>query len=300
MYSSKQFIYSILMLSTTNLRGIRAEAPSNFAKPAPNNQEAAMVAQALQSNMALNNRKFNEQIAECQIKALKGSPKPTIEGVVMVPRQENSAQAAQMVQEQRNECITKKIQQQKALVEEMKRLVNKAGNLDPSGSESKPCVRKLNMKNKECFTKNAIKKFYSEPVWQILIHDNVGQIWYKKKLVYMVVAEFLKYTKKESPLGCFTAFPNTSLAAKQNALGNIVSVVGKPKVPTKGKKCRPCSEFSVGGKKSYEGEDPNCSYSCDPMENLLSSSPDDFVKAAKPDRTEPKKKPTEEEKSGQE
>lgn len=220
-----------------------------------------------------------------------------VEGVYIVPEDNVSRKLEREAMV--NNCMIYKAKEQELIKREMKQITEDAKrsitDRITKDLEKQTCVNKLDKSNHECYKNEVLSKFFTAPVWKAAIHDNVGQIWNRGKLIYMVALETIEYLLKPKDHPCVTYFPDSTVETIGNALGNVIKVVGKPntvKMPNGG--CRPCTDF-LRGKKTVEGAGMKCQNKCDTIGNILFSNGNFKTQAPKP-KPKPQHKSSKEEK----
>lgn len=282
-------MYKMSLLTALLLMKIALIKTSAPAKVGQN--DANMIQDVIQNDVAKNSQKQANAVEECQMRAMGQSQR--IDGITLVSQAEQQKNAEIANQVAAQDCINAKKEQQREISQKIKESVESTLR----GVSKKPkssCVKRLNPQQRECFVKKVIRNFYNEPIWQILIHDNVAELFYQNKVAMMIVSEHPEYEFSKLPGKCFTHFPSATLRAKQNALGNIVSVEGEPaSMREKDKKCLPCSNFLKGGSESsVEGKGASCANSCSLADSLLNTE-SLYESINKPKPAEKKDKPAE-------
>lgn len=259
-----------IFLTLTVARAYRQFAAGSQPKP-----EQALIISQIQNKMS------EEQANRYNVDTCKFLPEnknKVIEGVTITPFNPLAEQMDQIQRKQK--CMQNKIKVEKEIQSKVNSIINEELRKSKQKIENKiegpgTCVNKLNRKQHSCFVNDVIESFYSTPVWRIAVHNNVAELWYKNKLVFMMIYEKIDYDVTPEKQGCFTFFPVSNLTAEENALGHVVKVVGKPSSSKKrgkngNKECRPCSDFLKDDNyMTQEGKGNKCSNSCDPMSLFL-------------------------------
>jgi len=259
-----------IFLTLTIARAFRQFPGGPQLKP-----EQALIISQIQNKVA-EERTKGSNVDTCKL--LPENKNKVIEGVTITPLNPLTAQMDAI--QQRETCMRNKMRIEKEIQSKVNSIINEELRKSKRQIESKiegpgTCVNKLNRKQHSCFVNDVIESFYSTPVWRIAIHNNVAELWYKNKLVFMMIYEKLDYNVTPEKEGCFTFFPVSNLTAEENALGHVVKVVGKPSSAKKrgkegGKECRPCSDFlKEDNYMTQEGKGMKCSNDCDPVSQLL-------------------------------
>lgn len=245
-----------------------ANSQMTYSGPQQLRPEKAMILSQINKSME---QEGNEYMAANRCKYSPSNINKVQDGISIVPYDPVSEQLMKVQKQQK--CLQTKIEADK----EMKHRINKAVQEEitksrQESSEIKPtCVKKLDTDAHDCYVNGVIEDIYKTPVWRIAIHNNVSELWYKDKLVYMIIYEQMEYKVTPEQQQCYSFFPSTNLSAEENALGHVVKVVGKPNSPNKRKSgsCRPCSDFLNEDYKTTEGKGRKCSNTCDPLSAFL-------------------------------
>lgn len=136
------------------------------------------------------------------------------------------------------------------------------------GSDKK-CLYAMDKKANNCFITKFLDQIVSHPMWNIVLHLNVIQIFFGTKLRKMIVFENFNYVIKNAVKNCITRFKDATAVAKHNAFGSVLEFIGD--LPKEQKlECTPCGMGKVNktSNMSIEGQGDLCS-SCDPFTQLM-------------------------------
>ncbi len=132
------------------------------------------------------------------------------------------------------------------------------------------CTYSMDKKANNCFITKYLDNIVKHPMWNIVLHDNVIQIFFGSKLRKMIIFENFNYIIKNPVKNCVTRFKDATAIAKHNAFGSVLGVIGDM-IKKKKFECTPCEmskSGSVNANKSIDGQSDSCS-SCDPFNNLM-------------------------------
>ena len=195
-------------------------------------------------------------------------------------------------------CIEEKKKKLEAISSKVESLIQS----ELSKPIKKPCIKPLDSKVRECYTKMAMKDWLKNTKFSFDVFKNITQIWDEEKqiLLYMIVMETPKYEVIVPPQTCKSFFKKPTYKIDVNNAGDMIKSAGKPnKRPTAETECKPCSEFAT----TTEGKYSDCDNTCSPLYFITSSSSaikkiegtPAINKAAKKETKENKEDATEEE-----
>ncbi|KAL6122168.1 hypothetical protein NUSPORA_00834 [Nucleospora cyclopteri] len=236
------------LFSTAFLLGTNAMTPMGPAMDPVSSVSGEMQAQAYRDKMA----------AEMECKAAAAAKNASVDGIS--PQQQQQP-TPQFDQNKYNQCVSQKYEHLKNLSSKIQKFVEK--EFKNTKLPKKPCVMALNMKNKECYTRNAIREFLTGERFSMLVHGNVSQIWSDKDLVFQVVFERPEYVVSKLASVCKTFFKKPQFMATFNSTGDLVKSKGKIKTPSdkNGVPCKPCSDFAPSN--TVEGKAEDCDNGCE-------------------------------------
>ncbi len=136
----------------------------------------------------------------------------------------------------------------------------------------KNCVYSMDKKTNNCYISNFLDKIVKHPMWNIVLHSNVIQIFFGTKLRKMIIFENFNYVVKDRVKKCITRFKDATAVTKHNIFGTVLNFLGE--LPKKQKiMCAPCNNNDLArNQNSYiDGNyysDPSCS-SCDPFTQII-------------------------------
>ncbi len=182
------------------------------------------------------------------------------------------------------ECIQKVNQNFQKAKTAASETFNKVINSESKNQEN--CTYSMDKKANNCFITKYLDQIVKHPMWNIVLHDNVIQIFFGSRLRKMIIFENFNYIIKNPVKNCVTRFKDATAIAKHNAFGSVLGVIGDI-VKKKKLECTPCGmkmQNSGNSNKSIDGQSDACS-SCDPFTNLMGyQSSITEVKVTKPEK----------------
>lgn len=133
----------------------------------------------------------------------------------------------------------------------------------------KKCTYTMDKKANNCYISKFLDQITSHPMWNIVLHRNVVEIFNGTKLRKMIIFENFNYIVKNAVKNCITRFKNATAVEKHNAFGSVLEFIGD--MPKEQKmECTPCGMGKVNktSNMSVEGQGDSCS-SCDPFSQLM-------------------------------
>lgn len=183
-------------------------------------------------------------------------------------------QRAQMI----NECQAKKVEFERNLDKQVKEATMKVTNEVIRDAEKGyknnnqvDCVEKMDPASKKCLEENVYKELKNTPIWKITIHGNVGILWYKTYPIKIYISEIMRYNIKYNDKECTTHFKNADMIIRQNAIGEILEVVGKSPSQKEKRECVCAMDTKKPtNTRKFEGETLGCEVGCKPADPIPS------------------------------
>lgn len=185
---------------------------------------------------------------------------PVLEGVQMVRNGGQTMvdqQAVIQCEMEKKKAFDKKLN---AALRELRKPIKK--------DTKQKCIKKFDGPAYACYAQQVMDDFIGGKKWTVAVHNNVAQLWKNegkkaKTLTKQMVYETLSYNVVEKPKACQSYFVNTDLVAEQNAMGNVLKVIGVPSQSPQRAKCNtPCDTDNKVGTMS-EGSGRTCYNTCD-------------------------------------
>lgn len=135
-------------------------------------------------------------------------------------------------------------------------------------STSKPektCVQSFDKKANSCYLSKYINTMINHPVWNIVLHNNVVEIYYGKVLRKLLILELFSYRIVKKALHCITHFKYSNALAKHNAFGTTLEITGDISNAKKND-CYPCGMSKSSDNVDGKGHDCN---TCNPLAQLM-------------------------------